>query len=72
MSGGSARTLKAEWGRGQAGRGKHPGFDASERKYRREGLSKGARMEKEREETGVALAASRRLKKQGGSWPAGI
>lgn len=54
------------------GCGKHPGFSTLERKCRREGLSKGVRVEKEYEETGVELAVSRRLKKQGGSWPAGI
>lgn len=40
------------------GCGKHSGFIALERKHRREGPSKGVRMEKENEETGVELAVA--------------
>lgn len=43
------------------GSGKHPGFIALERKHRREGPSKGVRMEKEYEETGVELAGEQKV-----------
>lgn len=41
-------------------------------KAQKGGLSKGVRMKKEYEETGVELAVSKRVKKQGESWPSGI